>query len=207
MTGGEANGQAEVPCIPSVLTPTSHEHLQGPCRAGKHAPCAGLGSLAMQRAWYPAAGHLLLQSRKTFAKLLQLFNHINHSEGKALVSLKSHQDYHIAFHCYQGTDRKSERVREWVRESKKRRGRDAIVANELSSHSTHQSFRSMKPTWTVTKEIPTETLRIPAISCTNNSSNAPLALLTPSNKNSLSLYKLWKKQQCKNLQKAGIIDL
>lgn len=38
----------------------------------------------------PAAGHLLLQPRQTFAELLQLFNHINHAEGKALLFLKSH---------------------------------------------------------------------------------------------------------------------
>lgn len=87
---GEDHGQTKVPCILSVLTPTSQKHLQGSCRAGKHAPCAGLGSLAMQRDWYPAAGHLPLQPRKTFAKLLQLFSHINHFEGKALLSLKSH---------------------------------------------------------------------------------------------------------------------
>lgn len=95
-----------------------------------------------------------------------------------------------------------------MRESKKKRGRDAVVAHELFSDSTHQNFRSMKHTWTVTKEIATAKLRISAISFINNSSsNMPLALLTPSKKNSLSLYKLWKKNRCKNLQKAGVIDL
>lgn len=53
---GRRQWTRKIPCIPSVLTPTSHKHLQGPCRARNCVPWAGLGSLAMQRAWCPAAG-------------------------------------------------------------------------------------------------------------------------------------------------------
>lgn len=189
---GEDNGQAKylayfqfLPLRHMNTCKVQHKHLQGPCRAGNCAPCTGLGSLAMQGAWYLAAGHLPGSQERHLLSYCSCSITLTTLRGRHLFPQNPTKIITLPFTATK-EQTAGVSVREWVRESKKMRGRDAVLANELSSDSTHQSFRSMKHTWTVTKKIPTVKLRISAIPRTSNpSSNMPLALLTP-----------WRKTSC-----------
>lgn len=155
----------------------------------------------------PCSWDLPLQPRKTFAKLLQLFNHINHSEGRHLVPWNPTKIITLPFTA---TKEQTVRVSVWGNEWEKARKAEREMQLWQRSCLQAQPTKASE-VWCTHGQLLRKYLQW-SLGSLQFHATIPLLIcdwhyLPLKRKDSLWFYKLRKKHQCKNHLKAGVTDL